>query len=120
MPDQERKILMPRMTLKAVHADSERRRWTLHERIVDEDLGSYSHVPQVQLALDDFGAGYSSLGSLQRFPPDQIKLDRTLIDTLCDGRGVAVVRAAVELGRALWRAERSWPEHARTLVGEPK
>ncbi len=37
---------MARMTLKAVHADGERRRWTLSERIVDENLGSYRHVPQ--------------------------------------------------------------------------
>ncbi len=55
----------------------------------------------VQLALDDFGTGYSSLGSLQRFPLDLLKLDRTLIDTLADDRGIAVVRAAIELGRAL-------------------
>jgi diguanylate cyclase (GGDEF)-like protein/PAS domain S-box-containing protein len=55
----------------------------------------------VQLALDDFGTGYSSLGSLQRFPLDVIKLDRTLIESMADGSGVAVVRAAVELGRAL-------------------
>ncbi len=34
------------MTLKAVHADSERRRWPLSERIVDEKLGSYHHVPR--------------------------------------------------------------------------
>jgi diguanylate cyclase (GGDEF)-like protein/PAS domain S-box-containing protein len=55
----------------------------------------------VQLALDDFGTGYSSLGSLQRFPLDVLKLDRSLIESVVDGRGVAVVRAAVELGRAL-------------------
>ncbi|MGO9790669.1 MAG: EAL domain-containing protein [Solirubrobacteraceae bacterium] len=55
----------------------------------------------VQLALDDFGTGYSSLGSLQRFPLDLLKLDRTLIDTLTDSRGRAVVRAAIELGQAL-------------------
>jgi hypothetical protein len=36
---------MARMTLKAVHADGERRRWPLSERIVDENLGSYHHVP---------------------------------------------------------------------------
>jgi hypothetical protein len=34
------------MTLRAVHADRERRRWPLSERIVDENLGSYHHVPQ--------------------------------------------------------------------------
>jgi hypothetical protein len=37
---------MARMTLKAVHGDGERRRLTLSERIVDQNLGSYRHVPQ--------------------------------------------------------------------------
>jgi diguanylate cyclase (GGDEF)-like protein/PAS domain S-box-containing protein len=55
----------------------------------------------VQMALDDFGTGYSSLGSLQRFPLDVVKLDRTLIESITEGRGGAVVRAAVELGQAL-------------------
>ncbi len=55
----------------------------------------------VRLALDDFGTGYSSLGSLQRFPMDLVKLDRSLIDSIQDPNGVAIVRAAVELGRAL-------------------
>jgi len=55
----------------------------------------------VKLALDDFGTGYSSLGSLQRFPLDVLKLDRTMISSLPEGRGVAVTRAAVELGHAL-------------------
>jgi ammonium transporter, Amt family len=55
----------------------------------------------VQLALDDFGTGYSSLGSLQRVPLDVLKLDRTLIGSLSDDGGRAVVRAAIELGEAL-------------------
>jgi diguanylate cyclase (GGDEF)-like protein len=55
----------------------------------------------VKLALDDFGTGYASLGSLQRFPLDVVKLDRMLISSLAEASGVAVVRAAVELGRAL-------------------
>jgi hypothetical protein len=37
---------MPRMILRAVHAHDERRRWPLSERIVDENLGRYRHVPQ--------------------------------------------------------------------------
>jgi len=55
----------------------------------------------VRLALDDFGSGYSSLGGLQRFPLDLLKLDRTLIDSLSEGGGTAIVRAAVEVGHAL-------------------
>jgi len=35
---------MARMTLKAVHTDDERRRWTLSERIIDENLGNYHYV----------------------------------------------------------------------------
>ncbi len=37
---------MARMTLRAVHADDERRQLPLSERIVDENLGSYCHVSQ--------------------------------------------------------------------------
>ena len=55
----------------------------------------------VQLALDDFGTGYSSLGSLQRFPLDLLKLDRALISSLAENTGAAIVRTAIELGKAL-------------------
>jgi hypothetical protein len=34
------------MTLKAVHDDGERRRLPLRERIVDENLSSYRHIPR--------------------------------------------------------------------------
>ncbi len=36
---------MPTMILRAVHSDEERRRWALSDRIVDEHLGHYRHVP---------------------------------------------------------------------------
>ncbi len=45
--------MMPRMTLKAVHRDSERRRLPLSERIIDENLGSFRHVPQRRSATTD-------------------------------------------------------------------
>ncbi|HWP24903.1 MAG TPA: bifunctional diguanylate cyclase/phosphodiesterase [Xanthobacteraceae bacterium] len=56
----------------------------------------------VQLALDDFGAGYSSLTYLQRFKFDRLKIDRGFVRPLGKVRGSeAIVQAIVALGRAL-------------------
>jgi diguanylate cyclase (GGDEF)-like protein/PAS domain S-box-containing protein len=56
----------------------------------------------VGLALDDFGTGYSSLSLLQHLAVDTLKVDRSFMAAVeaTDGRP-ALVRAIVELGRAL-------------------
>ena len=33
----------------------------------------------VKIAMDDFGTGYASLSSLQPFPFDKLKIDKTLV-----------------------------------------
>lgn len=48
-----------------------------------------------RVALDDLGAGYSSLEVLVRLQPDIVKLDRTLVEHLPDATSTAVVRAVV-------------------------
>lgn len=54
------------------------------------------------LALDDFGAGYSSLGRLCELPFNQIKIDRTFVQGIHRGsRGYAVIRSAVGLANSL-------------------
>ena len=56
----------------------------------------------VRIAMDDFGTGYSSLATLQAFPFDKIKMDRTFVGNLGQSRQAEViVRAILGLGRNL-------------------
>ncbi len=60
------------------------------------------HVLGVRVALDDFGAGYSNLGYLQRFPLDKLKVDKSFVDALGEAENRSViVQAIAGLGRAL-------------------
>ena len=54
-----------------------------------------------KIALDDFGTGYSSLSYLRTFKVDKIKLDRSFIDDAGAQESLAIIRAAVSLGRAM-------------------
>ena len=56
----------------------------------------------VRIAIDDFGAGYSSLSYLQRLPIDVLKIDRAFVLTLDAGSaGSAVMQAALALGNRM-------------------
>ena len=59
----------------------------------------------VQVALDDFGAGYSSLSYLQKFRFDVIKIDRAFIASECGDMVTPVLlRTILNLGRELGAA----------------
>jgi diguanylate cyclase len=55
----------------------------------------------VQLALDQFGTGSSSLTHLQRFPVDALKIDESLVHALCtrDSDG-GIVNAVISAGNS--------------------
>jgi diguanylate cyclase (GGDEF)-like protein len=56
----------------------------------------------VQVALDDFGSGYSSLSYLQSFSFDKLKIDRGFVTQLGrSGNSGVIIQAIVALGRAL-------------------
>ncbi|HST64220.1 MAG TPA: EAL domain-containing protein [Mycobacteriales bacterium] len=54
----------------------------------------------VRLAMDDFGAGHSSLSSLLRYRVDTLKIDRMFLDQALRSR-TSLLQAVAELGRTL-------------------
>jgi diguanylate cyclase len=56
----------------------------------------------VELSIDDFGTGFSSLTYMRRLPVTELKLDRTfLTGAPQDERAVSVIRSTVDLAHSL-------------------
>ncbi|MCW2679809.1 MAG: diguanylate cyclase/phosphodiesterase [Frankiales bacterium] len=84
--------LLLEVTEGSLFAESHRAATTLRQL---EELG-------VALALDDFGTGWSSLGHLRRLPVQELKVDRSFVQRMCeDVRDSAIVRSVVDLGVGL-------------------
>ncbi|WP_051451893.1 putative bifunctional diguanylate cyclase/phosphodiesterase [Actinospica robiniae] len=73
----------------------------------------------IQIALDDYGTGYSSLGHLRDIPVNALKIDRVFIEGLTRQRGddaivVAVITLAHALGmHVIAEGVESWQQHDR-------
>jgi EAL domain-containing protein (putative c-di-GMP-specific phosphodiesterase class I) len=64
-------------------------------------LGSLKKLG-VRIAVDDFGIGYSSLATLQRFPLDTVKIDRSCIRDLANLEGDRrLTQAVIAVGKSL-------------------
>lgn len=60
------------------------------------------HAQGVRIAIDDFGAGFTSLSYLGRLPVGELKLDRSFARTLEeDGEEAVILRSIIGLGRSL-------------------
>jgi len=56
----------------------------------------------IRVALDDFGSGYASIGSLRQFGFDRVKLDKSLVANIeHDAQAAAVLDATIKLVSAL-------------------
>lgn len=80
----------------------------LSERIlfdeVPDALNSLADLPSagIRLALDDFGAGYTSLEQLRRLPVGHVKIDRSLIEPVDrSDDDVTIVAAVIQFAHAL-------------------
>ena len=55
-----------------------------------------------QIAVDDFGSGYSSLAYLKRFPVTELKIDRSLVQGAdMDTDGQIILESTIEMGHIM-------------------
>ena len=65
---------------------------------VMEDLRSLG----VKFSIDDYGTGLSSLSYLKRIPADELKIDKSFVETLANSqRDVLLIRSTIELAHNL-------------------
>lgn len=75
---------------------------TMADIDVATDILTRLRLKEIQVSLDDFGAGYSSLVEIYRLPLSEIKFDRSLVKDLDhDADARTVVRALTQLANAL-------------------
>ncbi len=85
----------------------------MEPRLAAERMGELRRLG-VRLSVDDFGTGYSSLTYLRGLPVDEVKVDKSFVESVTsDPADRAVVRAAVNIAHTLgMRVVAEGVEHA--------
>ncbi|MGF1933646.1 MAG: putative bifunctional diguanylate cyclase/phosphodiesterase [Nostoc sp. ChiQUE02] len=66
------------------------------------DLLTQLKARKIQITIDDFGSGYSSLNYLHRLPADNLKIDRSFVNQMQEGnRNYQVVSTIIALSNQL-------------------
>jgi EAL domain-containing protein (putative c-di-GMP-specific phosphodiesterase class I)/GGDEF domain-containing protein len=80
----------------------------LTESVMVTDLHHLSQVMNelslmgIQLAIDDYGTGYSSLLYISQLPFNEIKIDKTFVMNLAESkRDLTIVRTTIEMAKSL-------------------
>ncbi|HKT73115.1 MAG TPA: EAL domain-containing protein [Steroidobacteraceae bacterium] len=95
-------------TLKETGMEASLLEVEIHEALLIRDIDKTLQILTalknmgVKIAIDDFGTGYSSLSTLQRFPLDTIKIDRSFIrDLPARGDHSNLTEAIIAMGKTL-------------------
>jgi diguanylate cyclase (GGDEF)-like protein len=66
------------------------------------EILSRIHGLGIQISIDDFGAGYSSLSYLRKLPVDRLKVDKSFVINVTQSEDdAAIVRSTIELAHSL-------------------
>ncbi|MEZ8066070.1 EAL domain-containing protein [Vibrio sp. 10N.222.54.F12] len=58
------------------------------------------HEKSIKISLDDFGTGYSSLSMLKALPIDELKIDKSFIDSIAvDQQSLTMVQNIIAIGK---------------------
>ena len=104
----ERLLEDVRAALDVTGMDARLLEFEISERVLIRDVESTLRILSglkelgVRIAIDDFGIGYSSLKTLQRFPLDTIKIDRSFIRGISDDPEIwGLADAVISMGKNL-------------------
>ncbi len=74
----------------------------MDDELIGSEVATRLHLSGLEVAVDDFGVGFSSLSRLQRLPFSELKIDRSFVSRLHqDPQDAAIVEAVALLGRRL-------------------